>query len=81
LRSNVVPQRSVRGASWCAELAVMDIDHDDRRVDEGRAEPIVAGVCGKISENIDFDRPVGLKVAKHRRRRVSPMNIAEGCRS
>jgi hypothetical protein len=33
LRSNVVPQRSVRGASWCAEPAVMDIDHDDRRVD------------------------------------------------
>jgi hypothetical protein len=66
LRSNVVPQQSVRGVSRCADTAVMDIDHDDRRVDQGRAEPMVAGVCGKISENIDLDRPVGVKVAKHR---------------
>ena len=60
LRSNVVPQQSVLGASWCADPAVMDIDHDDRRVDERRADPMVAGVCGKISENVDFDWPVGL---------------------
>ena len=43
---------------------------------------MVAGVCGKISENIDFDRPVGLKVAKHRRagcrRRVGENGVEAG---
>jgi hypothetical protein len=57
---NVVPQQSVMCASWFADPAVKDLDHDDRRVDERRVDPMVAGVCGNISENIDFDRPVGL---------------------